>query len=245
MELASKERLRQLAQGFATQASQNRPETAAQTLTSLLKTKCPFSKLDQLGTLIGTHAKNNPQTFLYAFDRVIDQGTMGGFVVVGEALVSVLEADFEAALHRSRSYIIKGNAWYVCDIIGERSIGKATVKYFDRTLPFLRCFLEDDNLWVKRSAGIAVHFFAKRVRDDPVKVSALLSLLEPYIEERRVDVVKGIGWGLKTIGRNYSDILSPFLVEQLSAKKNLSKLMLRKALKYLPADKKAEVLGHV
>lgn len=244
MQLPSTQSLQQLAEEFASYVRKNEFNYAAQKLKPLLNTKCSFSKLDLLGTLIGHEAKENPAKFLRAFDCVIDYQAMGGFVVVGEALVSFLETDFEVAMRKSREYIIKGATWYVCDIIGERSLGKATVKYFDRTLPFLKSFLEDENKWVKRSAGISIHFFAKRNREDPEKAKALLELLAPHIEEKQVAVVKGIGWGLKTIGKNYPGVLVPFLIEQLRAKKKLSKLMMRKALTYLPADKKAEVLHY-
>lgn len=244
MQLPSTQSLQQLAEEFASYVRKNEFNYAAQKLKPLLNTKCSFSKLDLLGTFIGHEAKENPAKFLRAFDCVIDYQAMGGFVVVGEALVSFLETDFEVAMRKSREYIIKGATWYVCDIIGERSLGKATVKYFDRTLPFLKSFLEDENKWVKRSAGISIHFFAKRNREDPEKAKALLELLAPHIEEKQVAVVKGIGWGLKTIGKNYPGVLVPFLIEQLRAKKKLSKLMMRKALTYLPADKKAEVLHY-
>jgi 3-methyladenine DNA glycosylase AlkD len=237
--------LQQLAKEFQSQTQKNHYEKAAEVLKPLLNAKCSFSKLDLLGTLIGDKAKDEPAKFLRAFDCIIDSQAMGGFVIVSEALVSFLDTDFETVMQKSREYIIKGATWYVCDIIGERSLGKATVKHFERTLPFLKNFLEDENKWVRRSAGIAVHFFAKRVQDDPKKAKILLELLAPHIEEKQVDVVKGIGWGLKTIGKNYPDVSVPFLVEQLRAKKKLSKLMLRKALKYLPADNRAEVLSYV
>jgi 3-methyladenine DNA glycosylase AlkD len=237
--------LQQIAEEFTKYVQKKQFKTAAEQLNPVLNKKCPFSKLDMLGKLIGSEAKNQPDKFLRAFDHIIDSQLMGGFVVVGESLVSFLEADFEIAMHKSREYIIKGSTWYVCDIIGERSIGKATVKHFEKTLPFLRGFLEDENRWVKRSAGAAVHFFAKRVRNEPQKAKVLLDLLAPHIEERQVDVVKGIGWGIKTMGRIYPEIAVPFLIEQLKAKKKLSKLMIQKALKYLPANKKAEVLAYV
>ena len=245
MEHPSTQTLQQLTEEFVTYIQKNQFETAANTLKPLLNTKCPFSKLDLLGKLIGSKAKEQPIEFLEAFDRIIASQAMGGFVVVGQALVSLLETNFDATMNKSREYIIKGATWYVCDIIGERSIGKAVVKHFERTLPHLKAFLEDENKWVKRSAGVAVHFFAKRVPNEPQKARALLEVLAPLIEERQVDVVKGIGWGIKTIGRVYPDVAVPFLIEQLKAKKKLSKLMMRKALTYLPTDKKAEVLAYV
>ncbi len=244
MQTPSTQNLQQLTEKFVHYVQLNNLEAATETLKPLLNAECSFAKLDKLGTLIGSKVKEDPAKFLAAFDRIIDSQAMGGFVVVSEALVSFLDVNFDAAMQKSREYIIKGATWYVCDIIGERSIGKAAVKYFDRTLPFLKDFLEDDNKWVKRSAGISVHFFSKRIQNDPKKAEELLELLAPHIEEKQIDVVKGIGWGLKTMGRVYPDVLTLFLIEQLKAKKKFSKLMMRKALKYLPADKKAEVLAY-
>lgn len=245
MQDLSPQSLQRFAEEFVTYIQKNQAKAAADSLKPLLNTKCPFSKLDQLGNLIGNKAKDDPTAFLNAFDCIVESQAMGGFVVVGEALAELLATDFDVAMRKSREYIIKGATWYVCDIIGERSIGKATVKHFERTLPYLEGFLGDENKWVKRSAGVAVHFFAKRVRDNPIKAKALLDVLAPHIEERQVDVVKGIGWGIKTMGRFYPDVAVPFLIEQLDAEKKFSKLMMRKALTYLPADKKAEVLAHV
>ncbi len=245
MQDLSPQSLQRIAEEFTSFAQKNQAQTAADTLKPLLNTKCAFSKLDKLGNLIGTKAKNNPDPFLKAFDCIIESQAMGGFVVVGEALATLLDTDFDAVMQKSREYIIKGATWYVCDIIGERSIGKAVVGHFELTLPYLSVFLEDKNKWVKRSAGVAVHFFAKRVRDNPEKAKMLLDVLALHIEERQVDVVKGIGWGIKTMGRVYPEVVVPFLIEQLKAKKKLSALMMRKALKYLPPEKKTEVLAYV
>lgn len=245
MQTLSLQALQQLSEEFTNYAQKNQAQVAADSLKPLLKSKCSFSKLDKLGSLIGNKAKQNPLRFFETFDCIVESQAMGGFVVVGEALVSVLETDFEASMQKSHEYIIKGATWYVSDIIGERSIGKAVVKHFEQTLPYLEKFLGDENKWVKRSAGVAVHYFAKRVLDNQEKAKVLLDVLAPHIEERQVDVVKGIGWGIKTMGRIYPEVVVPFLIEQLKAKKKLSKLMLRKALKYLPEDKKAEVLAYV
>ncbi|MBU7016143.1 MAG: DNA alkylation repair protein [Theionarchaea archaeon] len=87
-------------------------------------------------------------------------------------------------MEKSREYIIKGDTWYVCDIIGERSLGHALVNSFDKSLPWFKKFLNDENKWVKRSVGAAIHFFSKRVIDQPEKTQLLLDLTEPHIEEK-------------------------------------------------------------
>jgi len=69
------------------------------------------------------------------------------------------------------------------------------------------------NHWVKRSVGVAAHFFAKRCRDDKKdikKAAAILELLTPQIYEWDIRILKGIGWGLETLGRYYPDLLVPY-----------------------------------
>lgn len=208
-------------------------------LKPVLDTKCPFARLDMLGNRIGKSGVLNPQKFFKTFDTIIEYNAMGGFVIVGQALIHLLPHNFEKVMEKSREYIIKGDAWYVCDIIGERSIGHAIVSSFDEGVPWLKKFLKDDNKWVRRSAGVAIHFFSKRVVDQPEKTKTLLQVVEPYLEEKQKDFVKGVGWGLKTIGKHHPDILVDFMKKQ--GNRNMSSLLVRKALTYLEEEKKAEV----
>jgi 3-methyladenine DNA glycosylase AlkD len=215
------------------------------TLKTILDGECPFQKLDLLGRQIGEAASGSPGRLVQTLDRIIDYNAMGGFVIVGQALISLLGNDFDQVMEKSREYIAKGDKWYVTDIIGERSIGQALVDHFDRTIPWLSRFLDDENRWVKRSAGVAIHFFSKRVVNEPGKTRRLLDLIEPHIEEKQVDVVKGIGWGLKTIGKHHPDILVQFLPNQFKAKRKISRHMIRKATTYLNKDKRKVIESHV
>jgi hypothetical protein len=61
------------------------------------------------------------------------------------------------------------------------------------------------------------------------------------LEDRDTAAIKGVGWGLKTIGRYYPDLLVPWLRDQVAVKKP-RKLMVRKAVTYLPDDVKREFL---
>jgi len=245
MSKSSRQELENLSKSVVSFYETEKYDAGLQVLKPLLNSKCPFAKLDFLGQSIGQAGAYQPKKYFEAFDLIINYNAMGSFVIVGQALSSFLTNDFEGTMLKSREYIIKGDAWYVCDIIGERSLGQALTKHFEKTLSHLSTFLADDNKWVRRSAGVAIHFFAKRIRDSPEKAQMLLKLIEPYIQEKQVDIVKGIGWGLKTLGRYYSDLLEVFLEEQIKSKKKISKLMMRKALTYISSEKKRRIVSYV
>ena len=115
------------------------------------------------------------------------------------------------------------------------------MRYFDETISILQTFKDNPNPWVQRSIGVAAHFFAKRVRNNPDKVKRVIALLSPYFEEKDNRIVKGIGWGFKTIGRYYPDLLTYYLKSQSG--KNPSRTLLNKALTYLPEERKQEIRG--
>jgi len=60
-----------------------------------------------------------------------------------------------------------------------------------------------------------------------------------------MDVVKGVGWGLKTLGRYYPDLVADWLAQQVVHRQQRYRtLMLRKALTYLPDEQRARATGH-
>ena len=225
--------------------SNNNLDIFFDSLKPILEKKCPFSKLDVIGRNLGLNLKNKPELLIQGFDMLIRSNKMASYVIVSQGLFQLMPENLNLVMEKSRQYIIYGDKWYVCDIIGERSIGLSLVNYFDIALPWIEKFLHDENKWLRRSAGVSTHFFSKRILDQKERTIILLNILEPHIEEKDIDIVKGIGWGLKTIGKYHPDILAEFLLAQLSKDKKMSKTMLRKALTYLPMDKKKEIESFV
>jgi hypothetical protein len=108
-------------------------------------------------------------------------------------------------------------------------------------LDLLAPWREDANRWVRRTVGVAVHFWAKRSRGEhAAEAKGLLTFLEPMFEEWNMDAVKGVGWGLKTLGRHYPDLVADWLAQQLVHRQRRHRaLMLRKALTYLSDEQRA------
>jgi hypothetical protein len=72
----------------------------------------------------------------------------------------------------------------------------------------------------------------------------LLGLLEPMFEEGEMPVVKGVGWGLKTMGKYYPELMTDWLIQQVVLRQRRHRaLMLRKALTYLSEDQRARIAG--
>jgi hypothetical protein len=114
-------------------------------------------------------------------------------------------------------------------------------------LEHLRTWREDESAWVRRAVGVAVHFWAKRSRGAPAlrpQAEALLSLLAPMFGEWEMDAVKGVGWGLKTLGRHYPELLADWLSQEIvPGQRRHRALMLRKALTYLSDEQRARAMG--
>jgi hypothetical protein len=69
----------------------------------------------------------------------------------------------------------------------------------------------------------------------------LLALLEPMWDEWDTTAVKGVGWGLKTMGRTYPDLMVEWLPGQVGRRHR--SLMLRKAMKGLSQEQRERVTG--
>ena len=136
--------------------------------------------------------------------------------------------------------MILADIWYATDILGERVPGPALVTDFDRAFAALAPWRADENRWVRRTVGVAVHLWAKRSRgaDEYSKqVKQLLTFLEPMFEERDIDAIKGVGWGLKTLGKYYPDLIGDWLTQQKNRPHRV--LMMRKAITYLSKKQRA------
>jgi hypothetical protein len=221
-------------------------EEACALLAPVLAQRTPFRLLDRIGAGVGCSPDHQPAVGQF-MDRIAAERTEGGWVVIASALGRCLAYDVNGAFARCRSFVVEGDVWYVADILGERVPGPALVAYFEPALSALDAWRSDDNRWVRRTVGVAVHFWAKRSRGAPdlqAEASRLLEFLQPMFGEWEMDAVKGVGWGLKTLGRYYPGLVADWLVEQVVHQGRRHRaLMLRKALTYLPEEQRARLPG--
>ena len=200
--------------------------------------------LGLVGEAVGAGPLETATTFL---EHVAAAGSMGGWVVIGKALGEQLDRDPGGVFVRCRAFIIAADVWYGTDILGERVPGPALVANLTPTLALLAPWREDANRWVRRSVGVAVHFWAKRSRgkaEHTAQAETLLAFVEPMFEEWEIDAVKGVGWGLKTLGRHYPDLVADWLAQQVvQRQRRHRKLTLRKALTFLSDEQRTRATG--
>lgn len=232
----------ELGKQISTLVQANQPGKAYALLAPILAERTPFRMLDRIGAAIGAGSLEAVNPFL---ERIAAARTEGGWVVIAKALGAQLDRDGAGAFDRCRGFMITADIWYATDILGERVPGPALVMDFEPSLALLAPWREDANRWIRRTMGVAIHFWAKRSRGAPQYIpqaKELLAFVEPMFEEKNVDAIKGVGWGLKTLGRYYPDLLVSWLKQQIiHQQRHPRALMLRKALTYLSDTQRAQV----
>lgn len=218
----------------------DKEEDAFERLMPALQEKNSFQILDTIAQQFHGTISNDIDQYFRFFDYLSSRKEMGGYVIIAQAMIGALESDRALCFRKAKEYLIEGDEWYVCDIIGERVLGHALIYDTQKTLPFFKEYVVDENHWVRRSVGVAVHLFAKRCRNSNETVPTLLHLLEPQLEEKDMRVIKGVGWGLKTVGRYYPEYLVDYMTKQVYQKK-ISAVIIRKCLTYLPEPLKDEL----
>jgi hypothetical protein len=235
---------RALGEQMAGLVEAGRIEAAYERLAPLLAERTPFALLRRIAGPVGDGPLAPTNAFLA---RVAAGGTMGGWVVIEGVLARQLDRDLDGALARCRGYIVQAGVWYAADTLGEGVVGQALVDRFQPTLDRLAPWREDADAWVRRAVGTAVHFWAKRSRGAQAlagRAQALLAFLAPMFDEWEMDAVKGVGWGLKTLGRHYPDLVTDWLARDVvPAQRRHRALMLRKALTYLSDEQRARATG--
>ena len=194
-----------------------------------LKRRIHFAMLDRVAREFGRVSLGKQDEFL---SMLAKNGAIGSWPLIGTAPAEQLGNDLESALARERAFIMIGDVWYAADAVGERVAGTALVRYFDAALMHLATWRADQNRWVRRSIGVGVHVWAKRTRGiEPAQAGRLLEFLEPLWGEQEMDAVKGVGWGLKTIGRYYPQLMTKWL--NVQEERPHRALMMNKAKTYL------------
>lgn len=142
-------------------------------------------------------------------DQLVALDEVGSYVIAGMVLQLRLKKHFEESVKKAQEYIIAGDKWYVCDIVGERVIGHALLTQPLKTIPLLKKMAKHDNSWIVRCIGVATHYAIKKglPGKDAEEVFKLLISLSDTTD---FHTKKGIGWAAKTTAKYYPGIIKHY-----------------------------------
>ena len=213
-------------------------ELAWKQLEPILDQKIPFAMLDNIANQYEEFDCDYLSEHLDFFEKLMQTEKLGAYPIIAQALVHILKVDFDESFLYAEKFIRMGDQWVVCDIFGERVIGQALIRYFDETCKKFRGFSQSDNRWMKRVVGVAAHVFAKKCRNETDKIPIILDLIEPMLDENHRDIVKGTGWGIKTLARFYPEYVMEFMKVQIF-RHTISATVIRKCCTYLSDENEA------
>jgi 3-methyladenine DNA glycosylase AlkD len=173
--------------------------------TALLQKKIKFPLLEYAAKEIWTAIPEKEHISITK--RIMDLNEIGGNTIVGMMLQLRLPKHFKQSISKSTEYIIQGDQWYVCDIIGERVLGYALLTEPEETIPFLKKFAVHSDKWIVRSIGVATHYAVKKGLKKKY-AAQLFQLLLSLSHTTDFHTKKGIGWAAKTISKFHPDIIA-------------------------------------
>ena len=178
--------------------------------TELLKKKVRFPLLEFAATKIYISIPEKKQ--IEITDKIIALHEIGSNTIAGMILQLRLEKHFLQSINKAIEYIIEGNEWYVCDIIGERVMGYALLTQPEKSISVLKKLSEHSDKWIVRSVGVATHYAVKKgLKKNSVREMFVLLLSLSTVTDFHTK--KGVGWAAKTIAKFYPDIISDFETE--------------------------------
>lgn len=182
-------------------------QTAKRVYQNVLKQKIKFPLLEYGAELLLEHLPENGHI---AFcDRIESYKTMGGNVILGIILQRRMPKHFDESIEKAAEYISQADAWYICDIIGERVFGVALLNQTGKTLNIYKDLAQHPSQWVVRSLGAGAHYAIKKGLDKK-QVVHLFELLLVLADSRNKEIKQGVGWAAKTTAKFHPDIIDSF-----------------------------------
>lgn len=142
-------------------------------------------------------------------DRIFHLKEIGSNVVARILLQQRLSNHFPQSIKKAVEYIISGNEWYVCDIIGERVMGYALLTDPEKAIPILKKLSKHKDKWIVRSIGVATHYALKKGLQKKY-VAQQFQVLLSLSDTTDFHTKKGVGWAVKTIAKFHPDAIKPF-----------------------------------
>ena len=122
--------------------------------------------------------------------------------------------------------MIETGAWWdYVDMIAAHLIGNLLANYPDVMKPEMRCWIEDDDLWIRRSAILSQLRFKRDTDGD-----MLFEFCSNCLSEESFWIRKAVGWALREYSKSEAESVRRFVTEHRHL---MSRVTLKEAEKYI------------
>lgn len=166
--------------------------------------KVKFPILEYLTSFF--YEKLSESQLIALLDEIIFRDRIGSYVVAGKALQMHYDQNPELVLRKVKEYMILGDKWYSCDLMGERVFGHAMLIDFENVFPAIKKASMHESIWVVRAVGTGIHYATKK----GLHAAAVEDLFDLLCEQRHrmeFHVKKGMGWAVKTVCKFYPEMV--------------------------------------
>lgn len=173
----------------------------------ILNYKIKFPLLEKCAALL--HECLPEETHIPLCTEIEKLKTIGGNVLIGIILQKRLDKHYKESIQQAAYYISLADAWYVCDIIGERVFGYALLHTPEKTLPYYKKLSQNESRWVVRSLGAGGHYAIKKGLDKEY-VQQLFPILLTMANTKDKEIRQGVGWAAKTTAKFHPEIIKEY-----------------------------------
>lgn len=142
-------------------------------------------------------------------DQIASYKTMGGNVILGYILQSIILDKSNLGIQKACEYISLEENWYACDIIGERVFGYFLLNSPELALKKISTLTNHKSHWVVRSIGPGLHYAIKKGLDKN-SVDEGFKILLSLAKANQKDIKQGIGWAAKTTAKFHPEIIKKY-----------------------------------
>jgi 3-methyladenine DNA glycosylase AlkD len=154
----------------------------------------------------------------------------------------ILLTDRQALLTSTDARLIEeflrtSGTWALVDGLAADVMG-SLVERCPELLPTLDRWAADDDLWIRRSALLAL--LVPLRRGDLTNFPRFAGYADAMLGEREFFIRKAIGWVLRETGKRHPDVVATWLAPRAA---RASGVTMREATRWLPADKRAVLMA--
>lgn len=174
--------------------------------------------------------------------KIFEERIIAGFLM-HIPVISAKKAKVDYELLMLKGYISESENWAVCDAISENALCNLIQAMPAKMFRVLSEYAKDENLWVRRSAAIAISAYGQD--NKKIEIKKALSILGSLVDENETYVRKGVIIALKNMSKNYKKQVFEFALKYAKNADENTKEVLKDGIRKLPKKYQALVIKKI